>query len=56
MRLWRAWERGYGEPGNEGMESLGMRLWRGWEITGSLVPRPSITANVAEGLVNSYIE
>ena len=33
-----------------------MRLWRGWEITGSLVPRPSVTANVVEGLVNSYIE
>ena len=55
-RMWTLKLSGHGEPGNEAMESLGMRLWRGWEITGSLVPRPSITVNVVEGLVNSYIE
>ena len=25
-RLWKAWEQGYGRPGNEAMEGLGTRL------------------------------
>ena len=37
---------------------LGMRLVNGTLIVHSLVPRPSITANMdtVEGLVNSYVE
>ena len=35
---------------------LGMRLLLRCAYSVSLIPRPSITANVVEGLVNSYVE